>query len=76
MEVEAEAERPDPCPGLEEEDLPPLSPPPTLSITEEIMQFINQSRVREGMAELKPDIVWVGYTFFHNSHTIKQLPWI
>ncbi|XP_064856287.1 uncharacterized protein LOC135559661 isoform X2 [Oncorhynchus nerka] len=56
MEVEAEAERPDPCLGLEEEDLPPLSAPPTLSITEEIMQFINQSRVREGMAELKPDI--------------------
>uniref|UniRef100_A0A4W5QIK7 Uncharacterized protein n=1 Tax=Hucho hucho TaxID=62062 RepID=A0A4W5QIK7_9TELE len=58
MEVEAEAERPEPCPGLEDDDLPPLSLPPTLSITEEIMQFINQSRVREGMAELKPDIVW------------------
>ncbi|CDQ62863.1 unnamed protein product [Oncorhynchus mykiss] len=58
MEVEDEAECPDPCLGLEEEDLPPLSAPPTLSITEEIMQFINQSRVREGMAELKPDIVW------------------
>nr|XP_046150666.1 pleckstrin homology domain-containing family G member 3-like isoform X4 [Oncorhynchus gorbuscha]XP_046150668.1 pleckstrin homology domain-containing family G member 3-like isoform X4 [Oncorhynchus gorbuscha]XP_046150669.1 pleckstrin homology domain-containing family G member 3-like isoform X4 [Oncorhynchus gorbuscha] len=58
MEVEAEAERPDPCLGLEDEDLSPLSLPPTLSITEEIMQFINQSRVREGMAELKHDIVW------------------
>ncbi|XP_036817023.1 uncharacterized protein LOC110503626 isoform X1 [Oncorhynchus mykiss] len=58
MEVEDEAECPDPCLGLEEEDLPPLSAPPTLSITEEIMQFINQSRVREGMAELKADIVW------------------
>ncbi|KAM9442168.1 uncharacterized protein ACWYII_014332 isoform 1-T1 [Salvelinus alpinus] len=58
MEVEAEAERPDPCLGLDDEDLSPLSLPPTLSITEEIMQFINQSRVREGMAELKHDIVW------------------
>ncbi|XP_071212965.1 nascent polypeptide-associated complex subunit alpha, muscle-specific form-like isoform X2 [Salvelinus alpinus] len=56
MEVEAEAERPDPCLGLDDEDLSPLSLPPTLSITEEIMQFINQSRVREGMAELKHDI--------------------
>uniref|UniRef100_A0A8C7UFI0 Pleckstrin homology domain containing, family G (with RhoGef domain) member 2 n=1 Tax=Oncorhynchus mykiss TaxID=8022 RepID=A0A8C7UFI0_ONCMY len=56
MEVEAETERPDPCLGLEDEDLSSLSLPPTLSITEEIMQFINQSRVREGMAELKHDI--------------------
>ncbi|XP_041730970.1 uncharacterized protein LOC121562872 isoform X2 [Coregonus clupeaformis] len=55
IEVEAEAERPDTCLGLEEEDLSPLSLPPTLSITEEIMQFINQSRMREGMAELKHD---------------------
>ena len=76
MEVEAETERPDPCLGLEDEDLSSLSLPPPLSITEEILQFINQSRVREGMAELKHDIVWVGYIVFHNSHIVKQLPWI
>ncbi|XP_071387927.1 serine-rich adhesin for platelets-like isoform X2 [Centroberyx affinis] len=47
---------PGPGPGQEEEEeeeeedeLPPLSPPPTLSITEEILQFINQSRAREGL---------------------------
>ncbi|XP_051534784.1 uncharacterized protein plekhg2 [Myxocyprinus asiaticus] len=34
----------------------PLPPPPSLSITEEIMQFINQSRVREGMAELTSEV--------------------
>ncbi|XP_014017638.2 uncharacterized protein isoform X2 [Salmo salar] len=56
MEVEAETEWPDSCLGLEDEDLSPLTLPPNLSITEEIMQFINQSRVREGMAELKHDI--------------------
>lgn len=31
--------------------------PPTLSITEEILQFINQSRAREGLPGLQPDIV-------------------
>ncbi|KAM4627696.1 uncharacterized protein ACJ7VT_002650 [Polymixia lowei] len=36
----------------EEEELAPLSPPPTLSITEEILEFINQSRVREGLASI------------------------
>ncbi|CAJ1066262.1 uncharacterized protein plekhg2 isoform X3 [Xyrichtys novacula] len=39
----------------EEEDLPPLSPPPTLSITEEILEFINQSRAREGLAAIHCD---------------------
>ncbi|XP_064157282.1 uncharacterized protein plekhg2 isoform X2 [Anguilla rostrata] len=29
--------------------------PPTLSITEEILQFINQSRAREGLPSLQPD---------------------
>ncbi|KAI1893327.1 hypothetical protein AGOR_G00122580 [Albula goreensis] len=29
--------------------------PPTLSITEEILQFINQSRAREGLPDLQPD---------------------
>ncbi|XP_057207072.1 uncharacterized protein LOC130564737 [Triplophysa rosa] len=40
----------------DDDDLTPLPPPPTLSITEEIMQFINQSRAREGMAELSSEI--------------------
>ncbi|XP_024133068.1 serine/arginine repetitive matrix protein 2 isoform X3 [Oryzias melastigma] len=33
----------------DEEEFRPLSPPPTLSITEEILEFINQSRAREGL---------------------------
>lgn len=41
----------------DDDDLSPLPPPPTLSITEEIMQFINQSRAREGMAELSTEMV-------------------
>ncbi|XP_053095847.1 uncharacterized protein plekhg2 isoform X1 [Pangasianodon hypophthalmus] len=40
----------------EEEDMSPLPTPPTLSITEEIMQFINESRAREGMPELSSDV--------------------
>ncbi|XP_010892139.2 uncharacterized protein plekhg2 isoform X1 [Esox lucius] len=57
IEVGAEAKRPDLCMGLEDDDdLSHLSPPPTLSITEEIMQFINESRVREGLAELRHDV--------------------
>ncbi|XP_062416943.1 mucin-2-like isoform X2 [Pungitius pungitius] len=36
----------------EEEELIPLSPPPTLSITEEILEFINQSRAREGLTAI------------------------
>ncbi|XP_039986322.1 mucin-5AC isoform X2 [Xiphias gladius] len=39
----------------EEEELTPLSPPPTLSITEEILEFINQSRAREGLAFIHTD---------------------
>lgn len=39
----------------EEEELSPLSPPPTLSITEEILEFINQSRAREGLAAIHTD---------------------
>lgn len=34
----------------DEEELPPFSPPPTLSITEEILELINQSRAREGLS--------------------------
>ncbi|XP_046718873.1 uncharacterized protein plekhg2 isoform X1 [Silurus meridionalis] len=40
----------------EDEDMSPLPTPPTLSITEEIMQFINESRAREGMAELSSNV--------------------
>lgn len=39
----------------EEEELSPLSPPPTLSITEEILEFINQSRAREGLTAIHTD---------------------
>ncbi|XP_034557524.1 pleckstrin homology domain-containing family G member 3, partial [Notolabrus celidotus] len=39
----------------EEEELTSLSPPPTLSITEEILEFINQSRAREGLAAIRSD---------------------
>ncbi|TKS80563.1 Pleckstrin -like proteiny domain-containing family G member 3 [Collichthys lucidus] len=39
----------------EEEELTPLSPPPTLSITEEILEFINQSRAREGLTAIHTD---------------------
>ena len=44
----------------EEEELTPLSPPPTLSITEEILEFINQSRAREGL------------TFIHANTTVRK----
>uniref|UniRef100_A0A8D2ZT69 Pleckstrin homology domain containing, family G (with RhoGef domain) member 2 n=1 Tax=Scophthalmus maximus TaxID=52904 RepID=A0A8D2ZT69_SCOMX len=33
----------------DDEELTPLIPPPSLSITEEILEFINQSRAREGL---------------------------
>ncbi|KAM8769181.1 uncharacterized protein AB9X84_000166 isoform 1-T1 [Acanthopagrus schlegelii] len=62
--IEVEAERPEPGLTLrtnqeeeedEEEELTPLSPPPTLSITEEILEFINQSRAREGLTAIHTD---------------------
>ncbi|XP_030600593.1 uncharacterized protein plekhg2 isoform X2 [Archocentrus centrarchus] len=64
IEVEAEREEASLKPQLrtnkeeeeEEEELTPLSPPPTLSITEEILEFINQSRAREGLAAIHTDI--------------------
>ncbi|KAJ7990294.1 hypothetical protein DPEC_G00298820 [Dallia pectoralis] len=57
IEVGVEAKRLDLCAGLDDDDdLSPLCSPPTLSITEEIMQFINESRAREGLAELKHDV--------------------
>nr|XP_033486481.1 mucin-12 isoform X4 [Epinephelus lanceolatus] len=61
IEVEAERNEPGlttqlrPSQEVEEEDeeeLSPLSPPPTLSITEEILEFINQSRAREGLTAI------------------------
>ncbi|KAF7650690.1 hypothetical protein LDENG_00121720 [Lucifuga dentata] len=66
IEVEAECSDPGLTPQLrpnqeeeeeeeEEEELPPLSPPPTLSITEEILEFINQSRAREGLTSIHAD---------------------
>ncbi|KAM7412502.1 hypothetical protein PAMA_020062 [Pampus argenteus] len=62
--IEVEAERTEP--GLtsqlqpnqeeeEEEELSSLGPPPTLSITEEILEFINQSRAREGLTSIHTD---------------------
>ncbi|XP_045929333.1 mucin-17 isoform X3 [Micropterus dolomieu] len=65
--IEVEVNRPEPglMPQLrpnpgeeqeeEEEELSPLSPPPTLSITEEILEFINQSRAREGLTAIHTD---------------------
>ncbi|TSN39345.1 Pleckstrin homology domain-containing family G member 3 [Bagarius yarrelli] len=40
----------------DDEDMSPLPTPPTLSITEEIMQFINESRAREGMKALSTNV--------------------
>ncbi|XP_051963350.1 uncharacterized protein plekhg2 isoform X2 [Xyrauchen texanus] len=54
--IEVESSRDDLALCHDEEDISPLPPPPTISITEEIMQFINQSRVREGMAELTSEV--------------------
>nr|XP_020478353.1 mucin-17-like isoform X2 [Monopterus albus] len=60
IEVEPEQAEPGPAPQLrpsqeQEEDLTPLSPPPTLSITEEILEFINQSRAREELVSFHAD---------------------
>ncbi|CAM4552568.1 unnamed protein product [Leuciscus chuanchicus] len=54
--IEVESGRDDLVLCQDEDDMTPLSPPPTLSITEEIMQFINQSRARQGMAELTSEV--------------------
>ncbi|XP_062274493.1 mucin-5AC-like [Scomber scombrus] len=40
----------------EEEELTSFGCPPTLSITEEILEFINQSRAREGLTSIHTDI--------------------
>lgn len=52
--IEVESGRDELALCQDDDDLTPL--PPTLSITEEIMQFINQSRAREGMAELSTEM--------------------
>lgn len=41
----------------EDEDMSPLPTPPTLSIADEIMQFFNESRAREGMPVLSSNVV-------------------
>uniref|UniRef100_A0A8C2WW62 Pleckstrin homology domain containing, family G (with RhoGef domain) member 2 n=1 Tax=Cyclopterus lumpus TaxID=8103 RepID=A0A8C2WW62_CYCLU len=59
MEVEADSttQRPEreEEEGEDEEELTPLSPPSTLSITEEILEFINQSRARDGLSAIYAD---------------------
>ncbi|KAK9520403.1 hypothetical protein VZT92_020293 [Zoarces viviparus] len=60
IEVEAERTEPQLRPNREEqeedeEELTPLSAPPTLSITEEILEFINQSRARDGLTAIHTD---------------------
>ncbi|KAM4590257.1 uncharacterized protein plekhg2 [Fundulus diaphanus] len=54
--IEVETERLDPRMTLQlgstqQGQLSALRPPPTLSITEEILEFINQSRVRDGLMD-------------------------
>lgn len=53
--IEVESGRDDLALCQDEDDMTPLPPPPTLSITEEIIEFINQSRARQGMTELTSD---------------------
>ncbi|XP_073673755.1 uncharacterized protein [Garra rufa] len=55
--IEVESGRDDLALCQDEDDMTPLPPPPTLSITEEIMQFINESRARQGMAELTSEVL-------------------
>ncbi|XP_050985538.1 uncharacterized protein plekhg2 [Labeo rohita] len=55
--IEVESGRDDLALCQDEDDMTPLPPPPTLSITEEIMQFINESRARQGMAELMTEVM-------------------
>uniref|UniRef100_A0A672LH67 Uncharacterized LOC107586265 n=1 Tax=Sinocyclocheilus grahami TaxID=75366 RepID=A0A672LH67_SINGR len=55
--IEVESGRDDLALCQDEDDMTPLAPPPTLSITEEIMQFINESRARQGMAELTSEVL-------------------
>ncbi|XP_067307315.1 uncharacterized protein [Pseudorasbora parva] len=54
--IEVESGRDDLALCQDDDDMTQLPPPPTLSITEEIMQFINQSRARQGMAELTSEV--------------------
>lgn len=55
--------------------MPPLSPPSTLSITEEILEFINQSRAREGLSIIVDTTVRTQRTvlaqMFHGLHYLE-----
>ncbi|XP_052472914.1 uncharacterized protein LOC128029275 isoform X1 [Carassius gibelio] len=55
--IEVESGRDDLALCQDEDDMTPLPLPPTLSITEEIMQFINESRARQGMAEFTSEVL-------------------
>ncbi len=59
----------------EEEELSPLSPPPTLSITEEILEFINQSRVREGLTAINTDTT-VKYALLYSMLILCSIFWM
>lgn len=48
----------------EQEELPPLSAPPTLSITEEILDFINQSRTKEGFIDEVTRLYYYSYFIY------------
>ncbi|KAK2881152.1 hypothetical protein Q8A67_018420 [Cirrhinus molitorella] len=62
--IEVESGRDDLALCQDEDDMTPLPPPPTLSITEEIMQFINESRARQGMAELTSEVMTPEFSEF------------
>uniref|UniRef100_A0A671LBE2 Serine/arginine repetitive matrix protein 2-like n=1 Tax=Sinocyclocheilus anshuiensis TaxID=1608454 RepID=A0A671LBE2_9TELE len=66
--IEVESGRDDLALCQDEDDMTPLPPPPTLSITEEIMQFINESRARQGMAELTSEVVHIAQKHFDTSN--------
>jgi len=70
--IEVESGRDDLVLCQDEDDMTSLSPPPTLSITEEIMQFINQSRARQGMAELTSEVVHIAQKHFDTSNNIQR----
>uniref|UniRef100_A0A8C2FKM0 Pleckstrin homology domain containing, family G (with RhoGef domain) member 2 n=1 Tax=Cyprinus carpio TaxID=7962 RepID=A0A8C2FKM0_CYPCA len=71
--IEVESGRDDLALCQDEDDMTPLPPPPTLSITEEIMQFINESRARQGMAELTSEVVHIKIKFNSFSFPMCQL---
>uniref|UniRef100_A0A671S6Q9 Uncharacterized LOC107662784 n=1 Tax=Sinocyclocheilus anshuiensis TaxID=1608454 RepID=A0A671S6Q9_9TELE len=70
--IEVESGRDDLTLCQDEDDMTPLAPPPTLSITEEIMQFINESRARQGMAELTSEVHEKSSSLLHTSKEVNQ----